>query len=57
MGLTCLPDPANQVLAVEAQHPHPPHGADPRSGEGLWVMSDILSLQEDVLNLFGDARP
>ncbi|MFE7043974.1 hypothetical protein ACFU9X_32455 [Streptomyces atratus] len=57
MGLTHLPDPAGQVPAVEAQHPHPPRGAGPRPGEGLWAMPDIMGLQEDLLNPFADARP
>ncbi|MEU4500474.1 hypothetical protein [Streptomyces sp. NPDC024089] len=53
VGLSHLPDPAHQVRAVEAQDPHPPHGEDPRPGEGLWRLSDLMSLQEDVLRLFG----
>ncbi|MFD4941611.1 hypothetical protein ACFWNT_03520 [Streptomyces sp. NPDC058409] len=56
VGLVHLPGPADQVLAVEAQNPRPPRGADPRPGEGLWVVTDLLSLQKDVLDLLGDAR-
>ncbi|MFD7495779.1 hypothetical protein ACFV8T_25795 [Streptomyces sp. NPDC059832] len=53
VGLTHMPDPARQVLAVEAQRPHPPHGEEPRPGEGLWRLSDLMSLQKDVSALFG----
>ncbi|MDV9196505.1 hypothetical protein [Streptomyces sp. Wh19] len=42
-----------QDPGTTAQDPHPPHGADPRPGEGLWQLSDLMSLQEDVRRLFG----
>lgn len=54
VGLSQLPDPAHQVPAVEARDAHPPYGGDPRPGEGLWQLSDIMSLQQDVRYLFGN---
>lgn len=56
VGLTHVPDPAHQVLIIEAQQPQPPHGGDTLPGGGLWAMSDLMSLQEDVRGLFAD-RP
>ncbi|MFF9346257.1 hypothetical protein [Streptomyces sp. NPDC014734] len=57
VGLAQLPDPAHQVRAVEARRPLPPAGEEPRPGEGLWTLTDLMSLQEDVFRLFGDRAP
>ncbi|MFB7919470.1 hypothetical protein [Streptomyces sp. NPDC056061] len=56
VGLAQLPDPARQVRVVEAPRPQPPTGEEPRPGEGLWTLTDLMSLQEDVFRLFG-GRP
>ncbi|GIJ22356.1 hypothetical protein [Micromonospora lutea] len=51
VGLNYLPDPANQVLAVAAQHQQPPLGNEPEPGEGLYTMTDIIRLQRDITRL------
>lgn len=52
MGLTYLPDPANQVLALAARNPEPPRGEEPRPGDGLWQPTDLISLQEGMAASF-----
>ncbi|MDJ0347614.1 hypothetical protein QMK19_08440 [Streptomyces sp. H10-C2] len=56
VGLTHLPDPAHQVVALAAQHPESPHGGDPQLGHGLWTLTDIIGLQQDMAALFDHAH-
>jgi hypothetical protein len=50
-GLTYLPDPAGQVVQVAAGKLAPPQGTSPGLGEGSWIFSDILLLQEQMARL------
>jgi hypothetical protein len=52
VGLTYLPDPANQVPALAARNPESPRGEEPRPGDGLWQPTDLISLQEDIAASF-----
>ncbi|MFB6504736.1 MULTISPECIES: hypothetical protein [unclassified Streptomyces] len=52
-GLTYLPDPANQVRAVAAAQAEGPRGGDPVPGQGLYTVTDVMSLQRDMVELFG----
>lgn len=54
VGLTYLPDPANQVLALAALHPEPPVGGEPQPGDGRWAPTDIFNLQRDMSLLFAE---
>ncbi|NEA98874.1 hypothetical protein [Streptomyces sp. SID13726] len=54
VGLTFLPDPAHQVVALAAQHSEAPHGGDPQAGGGLWSLTDIIDLPGATAGLFGD---
>lgn len=51
-GMTYLPDPANQIVAVASRHPEAPHGAEPGPTDGLWTMTDLIGLQRDMAKLF-----
>ncbi|WBB93800.1 hypothetical protein [Verrucosispora sp. WMMC514] len=53
VGLTYLPDPANQVRALAAGYQQPPLGTDPGPGEGRYTMTDIIRLQHVIDRLFG----
>ncbi|MCZ7421510.1 hypothetical protein O7605_18560 [Verrucosispora sp. WMMA2121] len=55
VGLTYLPDPANQVRAVASGHRQPPLGIDPGPGEGRYTMTDIIRLQHVIERLFREA--
>ncbi|MFC4080086.1 hypothetical protein [Amycolatopsis samaneae] len=52
-GLTYLPDPAHQVRAVAAAHPEGPRGGEPGPGQGLYAGTDVMTLQRDIVDLFG----
>lgn len=52
VGLTYLPDPANQVLALASGQQQPPVGTDPGPGEGRYTMTDIIRLQHAITRLF-----
>ncbi|PZT73777.1 MULTISPECIES: hypothetical protein [unclassified Streptomyces] len=52
-GLTYLPDPAHQVRAVAAAHVDGPRGGEPIPGRGLHTVTDVMALQQDMVNLFG----
>lgn len=55
LGMTYLPDPANQIVAVPGQC-EPPRGGEPEPGGGLFTMSDLFNLQRQVRLLFeGDS--
>jgi hypothetical protein len=56
MGLTYLPDPANQVVAIAADRPKPPQGAPPRPHQGQWIVTDLLRLQDYIRELYGQPR-
>ncbi|OKK15994.1 hypothetical protein AMK16_24945 [Streptomyces sp. CB00455] len=47
-GLTYLPDPAHQVRAVAAAHGQGPRGGEPGPAQGLYTMTDILTLQRHI---------
>lgn len=51
-GLTYLPDPANQVVAIAAARTDGPVGGEPVPGRGLYTVSDLYSLQDDMADLF-----
>ncbi|HSX97736.1 MAG TPA: hypothetical protein VLG91_10140 [Streptomyces sp.] len=52
-GLTYLPDPAHQVRTVVAAHADGPKGGEPVPGRGLYTMTDVMSLQRHMVDLFG----
>jgi hypothetical protein len=52
IGLTYLPDPANQVVLITSGSVDPPQGAPPRPHRGLWTLTDIMRLQDYVRKLF-----
>lgn len=61
-GLTYLPDPARQFVALAAGHPDPPGPAGPRPdevpnpmSEGSYMLTDMFRLQHDLAKLYGDA--
>ncbi|NGM12717.1 hypothetical protein [Verrucosispora sioxanthis] len=54
VGLTYLPDPANQVRALASQHPQPPLGNEPGPGEGRYTMTDIIRLQRAIVSLLSE---
>lgn len=56
-GLTYLPDPAHQVRAVAAGRHQGPLGGEPGPGQGLYTMSDVMTLQQHMVNLFGEVTP
>lgn len=56
VGLTFLPDPAHQVVALAAQHSKAPHGGNPQAGDGLWTLTDIIDLPQATAALFDDDR-
>ncbi|GGS98088.1 hypothetical protein GCM10010156_65360 [Planobispora rosea] len=53
-GLTYLPDPARQVRLVTSRHSDKPLSAPPRPGEGLYTVTDLISLQQSMTMLFAD---
>jgi hypothetical protein len=56
MGLTYLPDPANQVVAIAADRTNPPQGALPRPHQGQWIATDLLRLQDYIKELYEQPR-
>ncbi|MCY0953333.1 hypothetical protein [Streptomyces sp. H27-S2] len=56
-GLTYLPDPANQVRAVAAGQDQGPRGGEPGPGQGLYTLSDVMTLQRNMADLFGGEIP
>ncbi|WP_225101940.1 hypothetical protein [Streptomyces sp. CoH27] len=56
VGLTYLPDPAHQVVALASQHSKAPHGGEPQAGGGLWSLTDIIALPRTTAALFDDDR-
>ncbi|MFD3547234.1 hypothetical protein ACFWUW_16750 [Streptomyces sp. NPDC058655] len=52
-GLTYLPDPAGQVRAVAAAHGEGPLGGEPGPGQGLYTVTDVMTLQRHMAELFG----
>ncbi|MFF2013443.1 hypothetical protein ACFVWY_30870 [Streptomyces sp. NPDC058195] len=52
-GLTYLPDPAHQVRAVAAAHADGPRGGEPVPGQGLYEVTDVMTLQRRMADLFG----
>jgi hypothetical protein len=44
VGLTYLPDPAGQVVALASQHPQAPAGTDPGPGEGLYTLTQNTTI-------------
>jgi len=53
IGLTYLPDPANQVVAIGADHLDPPAGAPPKPHHGNCIITDLFWLQDYIRELFG----
>jgi hypothetical protein len=52
-GLTYLPDPANQVVALASQHTQAPQGDEPRPGDPVYAC-DIIWLQTMARSLFDE---
>jgi hypothetical protein len=52
VGLTYLPDPARQVTTVATQHPQAPTGTPPGPTDGLYILTDIITLQRNITTLF-----
>ncbi|MBB2948350.1 hypothetical protein FB565_008133 [Actinoplanes lutulentus] len=49
IGMTYVPDPAGQVVVIASGQPDGPVGEEPRPGEGLYTLSDILGVQRAIL--------
>jgi hypothetical protein len=56
MGLTYLPDPANQVVAIAADCTSQPRGALPGAHQGQWIVTDLLRLQDYIKELYEQPR-
>ncbi|MGX6603440.1 hypothetical protein ACWKSP_15055 [Micromonosporaceae bacterium Da 78-11] len=44
VGLTYLPDPAGQVVAIAAARTEGPQGGDPGPADGLYTLTDLIEL-------------
>ncbi|MET9083060.1 hypothetical protein ABZX77_14395 [Streptomyces sp. NPDC004237] len=56
VGLTFLPDPARQVVALAAQHSKAPPGGGSEVDDGLWTLTDIIDLPGATVALFDGGR-
>ncbi|WP_416966686.1 hypothetical protein [Streptomyces sp. 4F14] len=56
VGLTYLPDPARQVVALASGHSQAPYGDGPQAGDGLWTLTDIIELPQVTAGLFDADR-
>jgi hypothetical protein len=45
VGMSYLPDPARQVVAIDGRDVKPPEGGEPGPGDGLYTLTDNLRIQ------------
>ncbi|SDH19509.1 hypothetical protein [Chitinophaga filiformis] len=53
-GMKFLPDLANQIKLVSACVETPPSNKDLQKPVGLYAVSDIFEIQDDIKRLFGE---
>jgi hypothetical protein len=56
VGLTYLPDPANQVVAVATGVVDSLRGASPGANHSPWILTDLMSLQDYIRKLCEGGR-